>query len=114
MFTCLQIEGVDMENSRVIVKMSLSGDKVTLSQFAVKLVTDEEYKKYSKYLSELFCAFVIISSDSVNKILKFLENFKVLRKFALIIETVGDRTKWTKIWDYIALSILCYWQINKY
>ena len=51
-----QVEGIDEDNCRVIVCMTLSGDRVTLSQLAVKLVEKEEYKKYSKYLSK-YCKY---------------------------------------------------------
>lgn len=49
----LQIEGLDEDNARLMVKLTVSGQMVTVSQYNIKLVTKEEYKKYSKYLSKL-------------------------------------------------------------
>ncbi|XP_063952875.1 G-patch domain and KOW motifs-containing protein-like [Lytechinus pictus] len=46
------IEGVDEDNSRVVIKFALSNQSATLSQFAVQLVSKEEYKKYSKDLGK--------------------------------------------------------------
>lgn len=48
----LQIEGVDPDNARVMVKLAIGGKTVTVSQYAVKLVGSKEYDKYSKDLSE--------------------------------------------------------------
>ena len=48
----MQIEGVDDDSSRVIIKFTLSNQVATLSQFAVQLVTREEYKKCSKDLGK--------------------------------------------------------------
>lgn len=49
---CFQIEGVDPDNARVMVKLAIGGKNVTISQYAVKLVFRKEYEKYSKDLSE--------------------------------------------------------------
>lgn len=48
----LQIEGVDPDNARVVVKLAIGGKTVTISQYAIKLVGRKEYEKYSKDLSE--------------------------------------------------------------
>lgn len=48
----LQIEGVDPDNARVVVKLAIGGKTVTVSQYAIKLVGRKEYEKYSKDLSE--------------------------------------------------------------
>lgn len=48
----LQIEGVDPDNARVMVKLAIGGKTVTVSQYAVKLVGRKEYDKYSKDLSK--------------------------------------------------------------
>ena len=53
MYVLLQVEGLDSDNARVMVQLTISGQKVTLSQYAVRAVSAKEYKKYSKYLSEL-------------------------------------------------------------
>ena len=37
----------------MVIKFALNGQAATLSQFAVQLVTKEEYKKYSKDLGKL-------------------------------------------------------------
>lgn len=47
-----QISGVDCENARVLVAMAIDSEVVSISQFAVKLVTKKEFDKFSKYLSE--------------------------------------------------------------
>lgn len=46
------IEGLDEDNARVMVKLTLSGKIVTQSQYSVKLVSKKEYNKYSKYLNK--------------------------------------------------------------
>lgn len=48
----LQIEGVDPDNARVMVKLAIGSKTVTISQYAIKLVGRKEYDKYSKDLSE--------------------------------------------------------------
>lgn len=48
----MQIEGVDPDNARVMVKLAIGSKTVTVSQYAVKLVGRKEYEKYSKDLSE--------------------------------------------------------------
>lgn len=48
----LQIEGVDPDNARVVVKLAIGGKTVTVSQYAIKLVDSKEYEKYSKDLSK--------------------------------------------------------------
>lgn len=48
----LQIEGVDPDNARVMVKLAIGGKTVTVSQYAVKLIGRQEYEKYSKDLSK--------------------------------------------------------------
>lgn len=47
-----QIEGVDADNARVMVKLAIGSKTVTVSQYVVKLVGRKEYDKYSKDLSE--------------------------------------------------------------
>lgn len=48
----LQIEGVDPDNARVVVKLAIGGKTVTISQYGIKLVDRKEYERYSKDLSE--------------------------------------------------------------
>ncbi len=48
----LQIQGLDEENARAVVKLTLGGDVISLNQGALKLVSEKEYSKYSKYLSK--------------------------------------------------------------
>lgn len=48
-----QIEGVDPDNARVVVKLAIGGKTVTIIQHSLKLVTRKEYDKYSKDLSRL-------------------------------------------------------------
>ena len=54
LFYFLQIEGVDEDSARLVIKLALSGQAVTLSQFGVKIVDKDEYRRYSKDLSKLF------------------------------------------------------------
>ena len=51
----LQVEGLDEDNARLMVKLTISGKLANLSQYNVKLVTSKEYNKYSKYISKLVC-----------------------------------------------------------
>ena len=56
-YTCLtalqfQIEGVDPDNARVVVKLAIGSKTVTISQYGLKLVDRKEYEKYSKDLSK--------------------------------------------------------------
>ena len=48
----LQIEGVDPDNARVVVKLAIGGQTVTISQYGIKLVDRKEYERNSKDLSE--------------------------------------------------------------
>ncbi|XP_065103543.1 G-patch domain and KOW motifs-containing protein [Paramisgurnus dabryanus] len=48
-----KIEGVDPDNARVVVKLAIGGNTVTIIQHSIKLVTHKEYDKYSKDLSRL-------------------------------------------------------------
>lgn len=52
MFTVGQIEGLDPDNARVVVKLAIGGKTITISQYCMKLVERGEYEKYSKDLSE--------------------------------------------------------------
>lgn len=53
-FLCFikQIEGVDADNARVMVKLAIGSKTVTISQYAVRLVGRKEYEKYGKDLSK--------------------------------------------------------------
>ncbi|XP_067949149.1 G-patch domain and KOW motifs-containing protein-like [Watersipora subatra] len=46
------IEGVDDDNCRCVVKLSLSQEVVDLSQFALRLVDKQEFDKFSRYLNK--------------------------------------------------------------
>ncbi|KAL4226343.1 hypothetical protein ACF0H5_014326 [Mactra antiquata] len=46
------IEGIDEDNARLMLKLTVSGKMVTVSQYNTKLVTKEEYKQYSKYINK--------------------------------------------------------------
>ncbi|KAL4622594.1 G patch domain and KOW motifs-containing protein [Arapaima gigas] len=46
-----KIEGVDPDNARVMVKLAVGGKTVTVSQYAVRLVSHKEYEKNAKDLS---------------------------------------------------------------
>ncbi|XP_022082483.1 G patch domain and KOW motifs-containing protein-like isoform X2 [Acanthaster planci] len=46
-----KIEGVDEDNARLVIKLALSGQAVTLSQYNVTIVEKEEYKRFSKDIS---------------------------------------------------------------
>ncbi|KAL8580361.1 hypothetical protein ACOMHN_037460 [Nucella lapillus] len=46
------IEGIDEDNARLVLKLALSGQTVTLTQYCVKVVSRKEYEKYSKYLNK--------------------------------------------------------------
>uniref|UniRef100_A0A672TDE1 G-patch domain and KOW motifs-containing protein n=1 Tax=Sinocyclocheilus grahami TaxID=75366 RepID=A0A672TDE1_SINGR len=48
-----QIEGVDPDNARVIVKLAIGGKTATIIQHSLKLVSRKEYDKNSKDLSRL-------------------------------------------------------------
>lgn len=64
-----QIEGVDPDNARVVVKLAIGGKTVTVSQHCIKLVGRKEYEKHSKDLSEcfFFIIVVILSSFLLNE-----------------------------------------------
>lgn len=47
-----EVEGFDDEEGRVVVKLALGGSKVSLTEFMVEAVTQTEYSKNSKVLSE--------------------------------------------------------------
>ncbi|KAK7100764.1 G-patch domain and KOW motifs-containing protein-like [Littorina saxatilis] len=46
------VEGIDEDNARVFLKLALSGQSVTMTQYNVKVVGKKEYDKYSKYLNK--------------------------------------------------------------
>ncbi|XP_067678697.1 G-patch domain and KOW motifs-containing protein-like [Haliotis asinina] len=46
------IEGLDDDNARIMVKLTLSGKIVTISQYSVQLVSKKDYEKFSKYLNK--------------------------------------------------------------
>ncbi|XP_052780310.1 G-patch domain and KOW motifs-containing protein-like [Mya arenaria] len=46
------IEGVDEDNARLMVKLTISGKLVSVSQYNTKLVAADEYQKYSKYINK--------------------------------------------------------------
>lgn len=48
----LQIEGIDADNARVVVKLAIGGRSATISQYAIKLVGRKEYDKNCKDLSK--------------------------------------------------------------
>ncbi|KAM9324910.1 G-patch domain and KOW motifs-containing protein [Gastrophryne carolinensis] len=48
-----KVEGIDADNCRAMVKLAIGGKVVTVSQFALKLVSSAEYTKYAKDLSRL-------------------------------------------------------------
>lgn len=46
------IEALDEDNCRCVVKLSLSQELATVSQYALKLVDKDEFNKYSRYLNK--------------------------------------------------------------
>lgn len=50
----LQIEGTDEDNSRLVIKLAINGQVITLSQFNAQAVSKSEYKKYAKDLGKLY------------------------------------------------------------
>ncbi|XP_066436699.1 G-patch domain and KOW motifs-containing protein [Eleutherodactylus coqui] len=48
-----KVEGLDADNCRAMVKLAIGGKVVTISQFALRLVSSAEYNKYAKDLSRL-------------------------------------------------------------
>ena len=46
------VEGFDEDNARTVIKLTLSGQSVTMTQYNVKAVGRKEYEKYSKYLNK--------------------------------------------------------------
>ncbi|XP_072423618.1 G-patch domain and KOW motifs-containing protein-like, partial [Chiloscyllium punctatum] len=48
-----KIEGLDPDNARLVARLAVGGQVVTVSQFSVRFVDPAEYKRYSKDLSRL-------------------------------------------------------------
>uniref|UniRef100_A0A8C5MRU1 G-patch domain and KOW motifs-containing protein n=1 Tax=Leptobrachium leishanense TaxID=445787 RepID=A0A8C5MRU1_9ANUR len=48
-----KVEGIDTDNARAMVKLAIGGNVVTVSQFALRLVSSSEYKENAKDLSRL-------------------------------------------------------------
>ncbi|KAK7501509.1 hypothetical protein BaRGS_00007313, partial [Batillaria attramentaria] len=46
------IQGIDEDNARLVIKLTVSGQTVTMTQYNVKIVGKKEYEKYSKYLNK--------------------------------------------------------------
>ncbi|KAH7937744.1 hypothetical protein HPB49_015167 [Dermacentor silvarum] len=47
-----QVEGLDDENARVIVKLALGGKTTTVSELFISLVSKKDYQKYGKLLNK--------------------------------------------------------------
>ncbi|XP_070558433.1 G-patch domain and KOW motifs-containing protein-like [Ptychodera flava] len=48
-----KIEGVDEDNSRILIRLAISNQTANVSQYAAKIVSQKEYKKYSLDISRL-------------------------------------------------------------
>ena len=46
------IQGVDDDNCRCVVTLSLSQESIDISQFSLRLVDKHEFNKYSRYLNK--------------------------------------------------------------
>lgn len=64
---CLQVQGLDEESARVIVKTALKGDVLTLNELFVLLVTKEEYGKNAKVLSQYRFSFFSMKGNVSDK-----------------------------------------------
>lgn len=47
-----EVEGLDEETARVILKLALGGEKVSISENSIKLVTKKEYKDWGKIVNK--------------------------------------------------------------
>ncbi|GCC41902.1 hypothetical protein chiPu_0025869, partial [Chiloscyllium punctatum] len=47
------IEGLDPDNARLVARLAVGGQVVTVSQFSVRFVDPAEYKRYSKDLTNV-------------------------------------------------------------
>ncbi|CAI9740198.1 G-patch domain and KOW motifs-containing protein-like [Octopus vulgaris] len=47
------VVGVDEDNARVLVKLSINSNTITVSQYTLRLVHKKEYDKYHKYLNKV-------------------------------------------------------------
>ncbi|GAB1609063.1 G-patch domain and KOW motifs-containing protein-like [Argonauta hians] len=45
--------GIDEDNARVLVKLSINSNTITVSQYTIRLVHKKEYEKYHKYLNKV-------------------------------------------------------------
>ena len=63
-----QIEGVDPDNARVVIKLAIGGQTVTISQYGIKLVDRKEYERNSKDLSEYWHIFDTVWHDLLSLI----------------------------------------------
>ena len=61
----MQIEGMDEDNARVVIKLAISNQSVTISQYAVELVDKDEYKKYAKDLGEITSSIILPLASSL-------------------------------------------------
>ncbi|XP_078455060.1 G-patch domain and KOW motifs-containing protein [Lampetra planeri] len=48
-----KVDGLDPDNARLVLRLAIGGNVITISQYATRLVNKEEYEKYSKDLSRL-------------------------------------------------------------
>jgi len=55
-----ELEGIDEDNARVVLKLVLGGEKVSVSENSIKLVTKKEFKEWGK----------IVNKDKYNKFKK--------------------------------------------
>lgn len=51
-FDISKVEGLDEESARVVVKLSVGGQSVSISENVVRVVSKTEYKEYSKIINK--------------------------------------------------------------
>ena len=58
--------GIDEDNARVMVSLALGSSTITVSQYAIKLVSKTEFDKFSKYLSKFkLLSFVYVPTCTI-------------------------------------------------
>ena len=57
---CAQIEAVDADNARLVVRLALGGNAMTVSQYVARPMSSKEYEKFRQDSSENF-AFALLA-----------------------------------------------------
>lgn len=68
------MEGIEEDNARAIVKLTLTKESITISQYAITVVSKKEFEKNSKVLSMYFESGISAQNIYFKHIWSFIQN----------------------------------------